>query len=101
MGEFFTSILSRAQDVFDPKLIGEQIAGSLVNFIVAALTFIAFYLGWLVVHFLLKTVLRPTKMDQTSQAFLKTVIKYSIILAGIINALAVVLGYTVLGYSSG
>ena len=79
MGEFFTNILNRFQEVFNPQLIGEQIASSLVNFIVAVLTFVAFYLSWLVVQLLLKSVLRSAKMDQTSQAFLKTVIKYSII----------------------
>ena len=89
MGEVFTNILKRFQEVFDPKVIGEQIAGSLVNLIVAFLTFIAFYLGWLIIRLLLKTLLRSTKMDQTSQAFLQTVLKYSIILAGIVNALAV------------
>ena len=89
MADFFINIFNRFQEVFDPKLIEEQIAGSLVNFIVAMLTFVAFYLSWLAIQLLLKTVLRSTKMDQTSQAFLKTVIKYSIILAGIVNALAV------------
>ena len=89
MGDFFTNIINQLQEVFDPKLIVEQIAGSLANFIVAVLTFVAFYVGWLLVKLLLKTVLRPTKMDQTSQAFLQTVVKYSIILAGIVNALAV------------
>ena len=89
MGEFFANIFNQLQKIFDPKLIVEQIAGSLANFIVAVLTFVAFYVGWLLVKLLLKTVLRPTKMDQTSQAFLQTVVKYSIILAGIVNALAV------------
>lgn len=89
MGEFFTNVFVRFQEVFDPKLVGEQIAGSLVNFIVAVLTFVAFYLGWLIVQLLLKTVLRSAKMDQTSQAFLQTVVKYAIILAGIVNSLAV------------
>ncbi len=89
MGTFFRNILNRFQEIFNPNLIGEQIASSLVNFIVAVLTFAAFYIAWLVVHLLLRTFLRSTSMDETSQAFLKTVIKYSIILAGIVNALAV------------
>jgi small conductance mechanosensitive channel len=56
---------------------------------VALVTFGAFYLGWIIIRLLLSSVLKSPKLDETSQAFVRTVVKYSIVLAGLFNALSV------------
>ena len=89
MRALFEAILSRLQEVFDPQVFGEKVADLSVNFVVALVTFGVFYLGWLIIWFFLARVMRSSKLDETSQAFVRTVVKYSIILAGLFNALSV------------
>ena len=88
MNELLQSILTRLMEVFDPKTLGEQFVDFMINLIVALVTFAAFYLGWLLVRVLLNVFERRSNWDKTSQAFLRTVLKYSILLAGLFNALS-------------
>ena len=90
MGELIEDIIKRLQEVFDPKVFGGQIAEIFKDIIVAGLTFTAFFLGWAVVRLIIKFLMRSTKLDETSRAFISTVVKYTIILAGVINALSVI-----------
>lgn len=89
MGEIIEDIIKRLQEVFDPQMLGERIAEMFADVIVAILTFAAFYLAWIIIRFVMKAVMRSTKLDETSQEFIKTVVKYTILLAGLVNALSV------------
>ena len=89
MNELFESIIMRLQDVFHPQALGTQLVDYFINFIVASVAFAAFYLLWLVIQLLLKAFLRSSNLDETSQAFIKTVLKYTILLAGLFNALSI------------
>ncbi|MCB0008519.1 MAG: mechanosensitive ion channel family protein [Anaerolineales bacterium] len=89
METFLQTILNRLQEVFDPQLVGQRLGELTTNFVVAAITFAAFYLFWLLMQALLKLFFRPSKLDETSQAFVRTVLKYTILLAGLVNALSV------------
>lgn len=89
MSELIQAILDRLQEAFNPQAFGGRIADIAVNLLVAAITFAAYYLAWLVVQLLLRLVLRRTKLDETSQAFTKTVLKWGLLLAGLFNALSV------------
>jgi small conductance mechanosensitive channel len=89
MGEIIEDIIKRLQEVFDPQMLGERIAEIFADVIVAILTFAAFYLAWIIIRFVMKAVMRSTKLDETSQEFIKTVVKYTILLAGLVNALSV------------
>lgn len=88
MNELFQSIFTRLQEVFNPNTLGEQVVDFTINLVVALVTFAAFYLAWLLVQVLLKGFERRSDWDKTSQAFLRTVLKYSILLAGLFNALS-------------
>lgn len=88
MNELFNAIVTRLQELFDPQVIGPMIADFTINFIVAVITFAAFYLIWLVVQLILNVVLRPTRLDETSRAFVRTIMKYTILLVGMFNALS-------------
>jgi len=87
MDKIIEVILTHLSEIFNPEAIAGTIVDSLVNIIVASITFAAYYLGWLVIRILLNTVIRPSKIDETSQAFIRTVLKFSILLAGLFNAL--------------
>lgn len=88
MEELFEAILMRLQEIFDPEILGGQIADFAINLIVAAVTFGAFYLAWIIIRLLLEVFMRSSELDETSQAFIKRVLKYSILLAGLFNALS-------------
>lgn len=90
MDTFLETILLRLQEVFDPQQIGMQLGELTTNFVVAAITFAAFFLFWLLIQALLQLFFRSSKLDETSQAFVRTVLKYTILLAGLVNALSVV-----------
>lgn len=88
MEALLDAILTHLQEIFDPAVIGPGIVDFTINFVVAIVTFAAFYLAWLVVEVLLRLVMRPSRLDETSQAFVRTVLKYTILLVGLFNALA-------------
>lgn len=89
MSELFNVILERLQTLFNPETVGTQIVDLLINLVVATITFAAFYLSWLIVRWLLKRFLPGSRFDKTSQAFVTTILQYSILLLGLVNALSV------------
>ena len=90
MNEIFEVIIDRLQALFDPELVGNQIVELSLNFIVALITFGVFYLGWLLARFFLKIVFANSKLDETSQEFTKTILKYAILLVVFVNALDII-----------
>ncbi len=90
MEQFFSGILSRLNEEFNPQVLGENFATLLANLIVGLLTFFAFYLFWLLLDKLSDFILNRTKLDETAQAFVDTALKYIILTIGIIQALAAI-----------
>lgn len=90
MKQFFSGILSRLHEEFNPQVLGENFATLLANLIVGLLTFFAFYLFWLLLDKLSDFILNRTKLDETAQAFVDTALKYIILTIGIIQALAAI-----------
>lgn len=88
MNELFDAIFQRLQEIFDPATIGPLLVDFVINFIVAIITFAAFYVTWLIVEVVIKILMRPTTLDETSQAFVRTILKYTILLIGLFNALS-------------
>lgn len=88
MNNILQAILTRLQEVFDPELVGSKIVDVTINFIAAILIFASFYLAWLIVRLFLNTVIRKTTLDETSQDFLRTVVKYAILLTGLFHSLS-------------
>jgi small conductance mechanosensitive channel len=88
MTELFNSIVVRLQEVFNPQNMGEKIVEGSINLIVALVTFGAFYLIWLIARSLVNAVMERSELDETSQAFTRTILQYSILLTGLFNALS-------------
>ncbi len=89
MNDLIDTIVTRLGEIFDPTSIGTRLADFAVNLVVALITIAAFYLAWLLVRFLLQVFMRRSNLDRTSQAFIRTVLKYSILLAALVNALSI------------
>lgn len=89
MSELIEVILERLQTLFNPEALGTRLVDFMINLIVALITFAAFYLLWIIVRQLLKRFLPKSRFDTTSQAFIKTILQYSILLLGLVNALSV------------
>lgn len=89
MSELFEVILERLQKIFNPENLGTKLADLTIDLIVALITFAAFYLAWIIIRFLLNRFLPKSRFDKTSQAFIKTIFQYSILLVGLVNALSI------------
>jgi len=88
MDTLIESILSRLREIFDPILIGDKIVDFSINLAVALITFGAFYLLWLAARAILNAVMKRSELDETSRAFARTILQYSILLTGLFNALS-------------
>ncbi|MAT99421.1 MAG: mechanosensitive ion channel protein MscS [Anaerolineaceae bacterium] len=89
MSELIDVILERLQTFFDPKTLGTQLVDFMINLVVALITFATFYLAWIIIRLLLNRFLPKSRFDKTSQAFIKTILQYTILLLGLVNALSV------------
>lgn len=80
-------IQDRLKEQFSPERIGNYLLGELLpNLVVAALTFAAFYILWLVLKRALN-VLERTDLDETARAFIMQVAKYAVFTVGVVSAL--------------
>jgi small-conductance mechanosensitive channel len=87
MNEFLESILSRLQEIFNPKDLGNQLAQGLVNVLVGLAVFLAFFLLWRIVMAIMRRTVRSTRLDETSYSFAETSVKYAILTIGLVSAL--------------
>lgn len=87
MTEFLQSILSRLQEIFSPEVLSDLLVRGLANIIVGLIVFIAFYVGWLVLRPLLRIGLQRGGADETTFSFVETLVKYSVLIIGLITAL--------------
>jgi len=87
MNKFLDSIILRLRETFDPGIMGSAVASMLANLIIAILVFVAFYLLWKVLDLAARHIFRRAKVDETTASFAQTVLKYSILTIGLVNAL--------------
>jgi small conductance mechanosensitive channel len=87
MSDFFQSLLDRLTEIFDPTTLGNQFADLVANLLVAIIVYVAFYVAWQLLKRLLATVLESSGTDATTASFLQTVLKYGILLIGLVAAL--------------
>lgn len=88
MNEFINTILDQLREFFDPEALGTYVADLIADLIVGLIIFFAFYLFWLLFRPILKRILTRTRLDQTATILVTTVVKYTIIIIGILNALS-------------
>ena len=87
MNVFFESILTRLQEIFNPKDMGEQIAQGMANLVVGLIVFLAFYLLLRIIVLLLRRTIKKSHLDETSYSFVETTVYYTVLAIGVISAL--------------
>ena len=87
MRTFFSSILSKLEEIFNPVVLGEKFALILREIVVMAVILIVFYLIWFSLKLIIRPSLRRSGTDQTTIRFVEALLKYSILSIGIITAL--------------
>ena len=87
MNVFFESILSRLQEIFNPKDMGEQIAQVMADLVVGLIVFLAFYLILRILVLFLRRTVRKSQMDETTYSFVETTVYYTVLTIGVISAL--------------
>ena len=88
MDDILEAILAQLEETLAPATLGTR-AAELLTDVVAALIVFGFYiLLWFVVRLLLKPVMRRSPLDETWNVFIESVIKYGLLLVGIVSALA-------------
>lgn len=88
MTRFFDSIAHRLLEIFDPTTLGATAADLLVNLILAAATFAAYYVFWWLLDALARPVMRRARTDETTRDFILTTMKFVVLALGVVNALA-------------
>ncbi|MEO0540111.1 MAG: mechanosensitive ion channel family protein [Cyanobacteria bacterium P01_A01_bin.105] len=87
MNEFIQGIFTRLGNEFNPQTLGETLATFVANLVVGLLTFAAFYILWRLLDRGLQTLVRRSRIDKTSASFLETVLKYTVLMIGCVQAL--------------
>jgi small conductance mechanosensitive channel len=87
MNVFFESILTRLQELYNPRDMGERMAEGLSNLIVGLAVFLAFYLLWRILMLIMRRTLRKSTLDETTYSFVETAVKYTILTIGLVSAL--------------
>jgi len=82
------TISSRIQEIFDPEKILLQILDLIPDLIVAAISFLAFWLVWRATKSLLELALSRAGVDRTARTFLHSAYKYTVLAIGGVTALA-------------
>ena len=87
MNVFFDSIITRLQEIFNPKDMGEQIAQGMANLVVGLIVFLVFYLLVRLLVLLLRRTIKISRVDETSYSFIETTVYYTVLTIGAISAL--------------
>jgi small conductance mechanosensitive channel len=81
-------IFERLWEVFAPERIAEFLLGrALPSLVVAAVTFVVFYVIWRLIDRASRVALDRTQLDETARSFMLTVLKYAVLILGAITAL--------------
>jgi len=85
--KIYASITGKLTEVFDPESIGTLLANGIINLFVILAVFFIFYLLWKILHWILQPIFNRSKMDETTTIFANSLIKYGILILGLITAL--------------
>ena len=87
INKIFESVTGKLADVFDPETIGTLLANGIISLFVILAVFFIFYLLWKILHWVLQPIFNRSNMDETTTIFANSLIKYGILILGLITAL--------------
>lgn len=88
MQEIINAILEQLQMTLRPQTFGIRAADFMTNVVSGVIVFFFYIILWLLVRALLKPVLNRTPFDETSKVFIRSLVKYGLLLAGLVSSLA-------------
>jgi len=89
LSDILNEILSRLEGQFASERIGEAVVSLATNLMVGMLTFGIFYLMWRILDRALRMTLERARLEETTAAFMKTALKYTVLTIGAVQALSV------------
>jgi small conductance mechanosensitive channel len=90
MQAFFDSIINRLLEIFDPQTLGTKIGEMLAGLIVGIVVVAVFILLERIVRRISNPVIERSGLDETAQSFVRTIVRYTVIIIGILAALSAV-----------
>jgi len=87
MEAFWTGLTQRLRGTFDPAAMGANLAGVLQSATIAVLVFLAYWVAWRILDPLSRAIIKRTKLDATTATFVQTVLKYGILITGLVHGL--------------
>jgi len=88
MLEFLNTILEQLNATLAPATLGQRSVVLLTDAISGLIVFALYVLLWLILRALLKPILRRSPLDETWKVFISSLVKYGLLLAGLVSALA-------------
>jgi small conductance mechanosensitive channel len=88
MLEFLNAVLEQLQTTLAPATLGERSVALLTEVISGLIVFGLYILLWLILRTLLKPIMRRSPLDETWKVFIFSLVKYGLLLAGLVSALA-------------
>jgi small conductance mechanosensitive channel len=88
MQAFFDSIIKRLVEIFDPQTLGDKIGELLAGLIVGLVVVAVFILLERIVRRISNPVIERTGLDETAQSFVRTIVRYTVVIIGILAALS-------------
>lgn len=87
MNDFLEGIWDRLVELFNPTTMGTLLADWIANFVVGVVVMVAFVLLWLLLRWLARPLLKRAELDETATIFALTILKYTVLGIGVVNAM--------------
>ncbi len=87
MREFIAQLTERLSETFDPGRAGEAAAELIASAFVGLVVMVSYYFAWRILDLAARPALKRMRADATSAAFVSTVLKYTVLVLGLVHAL--------------
>ncbi|PAU92666.1 mechanosensitive ion channel protein MscS [Aliifodinibius salipaludis] len=87
MKKVLDQIYLKISEIFSPEIIGDLLAEGIIDIAVMLSVIFAFYLLWRGAKLISKPIFEKSNLDETTTIFANSIIKYGILIFGLITAL--------------
>jgi len=90
MQAYFENILNRLLEIFSPESLGTKIGDAVAGIIVGAVVVSVFILLERIVRRFSRPLIEKSGLDETAQSFVSTIIRYTVIIIGVLASLSAI-----------
>jgi small conductance mechanosensitive channel len=87
MDAFWQNIVTQLQHIFAPANMGTLFAQLFTKIVIGTVILFVFYLGWCIAQIVLRMFFKRSTTNEMTSTFLLTLIKYSLLIIGLVTAL--------------